>query len=145
MNSCSCNKIQPAVITPTLAAGSVASPYFWEVNISQRLCYPTCADVTPVFSPQFSLVSVTPVGTGQYMATIQVQGIISYVPCNGSCGCTKQQPISQEFTIPIASTTAPTVTIAAGASVNSVAASGCQTCSRSFVSETPLTVTVTTA
>lgn len=29
-----CNKIQAAVITPVLAAGSVASPYFYEVNIT---------------------------------------------------------------------------------------------------------------
>lgn len=138
------NKIQSAVITPVLAAGSTASPYFFEVNITQRLCYKTCATSVPVFAPQFSLVSVTAVGTGQYMATIQVQGIISYVPCNGGC-CTKQQPLSQEFTIPIASATAPTVTIAAGASVNSMSASDCQMCSRTFVSETPLTITVTTA
>lgn len=137
-----CNTIQPAVITPVLAAGSVASPYFYQVNISQRLCNKTCAENTPVFAPQFSLRSVAQVGTGQYVATIHVEGIIAYVPCNGGCNCTKQQPLSQDFTIPIASTTAPTVMIAQGASVNSVAATSCKPCSRSFVSETPLTVTV---
>ena len=79
----SCNKIQAAVITPVLAAGSVASPYFYEVNITQRLCYPTCADNTPVFNPQFSLKSLSQVGTGRYVATVHVEGIISYVPCNG--------------------------------------------------------------
>ena len=47
-----------------------------------------------------------------------------------------------EFTIPIASATAPTVTIAQGASVNAVATSDCKPCSRTFVSETPLTITV---
>lgn len=109
------------------------------------MCYPTCVDQVPVFAPQFSLVSVTQVSTGVYMATIQVQGIISYVPCNGGCGCTKTQPVSQTFTIPIASATAPTVTIAAGGTVNNVSASACQTCSRSFVSETPIAVTVSTA
>ena len=140
-----CNKIPAASITPVLAAGSVASPYFWEVNISQRLCDKTCADNTPVFAPQFSLKSLALVGTGQYMATIHVEGIISYVPCNGGCGCTKTQPVSQDFTIPIASATEPTVTIAQGAAVNSIAATGCQRCSRMFVSETPLTVTVTAA
>ena len=140
-----CNKIPAASITPVLAAGSVASPYFWEVNISQRLCDKTCADNTPVFAPQFSLKSLDLVGTGQYMATIHVEGIISYVPCNGGCGCTKTQPVSQDFTIPIASATEPTVTIAQGAAVNSIAATGCQRCSRMFVSETPLTVTVTAA
>lgn len=140
-----CNKIPAANITPVLAAGSVASPYFWEVNITQRLCDKTCADNTPVFAPQFSLKSLALVGTGQYMATIHVEGIISYVPCNGGCGCTKTQPISQDFTIQIASATEPTVTIAQGTTVNSIAATGCQRCSRMFVSETPLTVTVTAA
>lgn len=141
----SCNKIPMASITPVLAAGSVASPYFWEVNITQRLCDKTCADNTPVFAPQFSLKEVAQVETGKYIATIHVEGIISYVPCNGGCGCTKQQPLSQDFTIPIASATAPTVTIEQGATKNAVAASACQPCSRTFVSETPLTITVATA
>lgn len=141
----SCNKIQAASITPVLAAGSVASPYFVAVNISQRLCHPTCTETTPVFNPRFSLRGLAQIGTGQYVATIHVEGIISYVPCNGGCDCTKQQPLSQDFTIPIASATAPNVTIAQGASINAVAATGCQMCSRSFVSETPITVTVTTA
>ena len=141
----SCNTIQPAIITPVLAAGSATSPYQYTINISQRLCYPTCVDTVPVFAPQFSLVSVTEVSTGLYMATIQVQGIISYVPCNGGCGCTKTQPLSQQFTIPIASATAPTVTIAARTTTNNVAGAACQTCSRNFVSETGLAVTVATA
>lgn len=128
-----CNKIQAAVITPVLAAGSVASPYFYEVNITQRLCYPTCADNTPVFNPQFSLKSLSQVGTGRYVATVHVEGIISYVPCNGGCGCTKQQPLSQDFTIPIQSASTPTVTIEQGAAMNAVAASACQPCSRTFV------------
>ena len=140
--SCNCNKIQPATITPVLAVGSVASPYFVQVNISQRLCYPTCVQQTPVFNPRFSLVSVSQVGTGHYMATIHAEGIISYVPCNGGCDCTKQQPLSQDFTIPIYSATAPTVTIEQGASVNAMAVTGCQNCGRNFVSETPITVTV---
>lgn len=136
-----CNAIQPAVITATLAAGSTASPYYAQVNISQRLCYKTCKDVAPVFNPQFSVVSLESVGTDQYVLTVNVQGIISYVPCNGGC-CTKTQPINQNFTIPIYSTTALTgATVAAGSVVNSVAASACQNCSRMFVSETPLTIT----
>lgn len=139
------NMIQPAVITATLAAGSTTSPYYAQVNISQRLCYKTCADVAPVFNPQFSVVSLDAVGTNQYVLTVNVQGIISYVPCGGGC-CTKQQPINQNFTIPIYSTTALTgVTVAAGSVVNSVSASACQNCSRVFVSETPLTITAATA
>lgn len=137
------NKIQSAVITPVLAAGSTTSPYYYLLNITQRLCFPTCADNTPVFTPQFTLVGTTQVGTGQYVATIRVQGIISYVPCNGGCCCTKTQPLSQEFTIPIASATAPTsVTVVAGNTINSIAATSCNPCSRTFVSETPLTITV---
>lgn len=137
------NKIQSAVITPVLAAGSTTSPYYYLLNITQRLCFPTCADNTPVFTPQFTLVGTTQVGTSQYIATIRVQGIISYVPCNGGCCCTKTQPLSQEFTIPIASATAPTsVTVVAGNTINSVAATSCNPCSRTFVSETPLTITV---
>lgn len=139
------NKLQAPVITPVLAAGSTASPYYYQLNITQRLCSPTCSDNTPVFSPLFSLVGVAQVGTGQYAATIRVQGIISYVPCNGGC-CTKQQPLSGTFTIPIASATAPTaVTVTAGATVNTIATAACQKCSRTFVSETPLSITVTAA
>ena len=135
------NKVSAAIITPVLAAGSVASPYFVQVNITQKLCYLTCAETTPVFAPQFSLRSVAQVGIGQYVATIHIEGIVSYLPCNGSC-CTKQQPISQDFTIPIASATAPTITIAQGTSVNAVVATACKPCTRTFVSETPLTITV---
>lgn len=139
------NKLQAPVITPVLAAGSTASPYYYQLNITQRLCFPTCSENTPVFAPQFSLVGVAQVGTGQYAATIRVQGIVSYVPCNGGC-CTKQQPISGTFTIPIASATAPTaVTVTAGATVNTIATAACQKCSRTFVSETPLSITVTAA
>ena len=138
-----CNKIQPAVITPVLAAGSVASPYFVQVQVAQRLCYPACIENTPVFSPRFSVKSVSQVAPTQYVATIHVEGIISYVQCHGGCGCTKQQPLSQDFTVPISKTgTAPVVSITQGATVNVVASAGCQTCGRHLVSETPLTITV---
>lgn len=136
------NKIQSAVITPILAAGSVASPYNFLINITQRLCYPACADGVPVFAPQFTMLGVTQVGPTLYNVTVRVQGIISYVQCNGECGCTKQQPLNQEFTIPVQSATVPTVTIDSGTTFNSIDAVDCQKCSRAFVSETPLTVTV---
>lgn len=144
--NCNCNKIQAASITPVLAAGSVASPYYFEVNITQRLCSSTCADNSPVFAPQFSLVGVSQVGTDQFVATIHVEGNISYVACGGGCDCCKQQPLSQNFTIPFSfAGTNPAVTIAQGASVNSMAVSGCQSCSRTFVSETPITLDVAAA
>ena len=142
MNTC-CNKIQPAVITPVLALGSVASPYFIQVQIAQRLCYRTCVDNTPVFNPRFSILSVAQVAPTQYVATIHVEGIISYVQCNGACSCTKQQPLSQDFTVPISKTdTAPVVSLTQGATVNTVATVGCQTCGRNFISETPITITI---
>ncbi len=139
----SCNKIQPAVITPVLALGSVASPYFVQVQIAQRLCYPTCVENVPVFNPRFSVKSVAQVAPTQYVATLHVEGIVSYVQCHGGCNCTKQQPVSQDFTIPISKVgTAPVLTLTQGASVNAVAAVGCASCSRNFISETPLTITV---
>lgn len=136
------NKIQSATITATLAAGSTTSPYSYLVNVTQRLCYPTCAETTPVFLPQYSIVSTTSVGTGLYLVTINVQGSINYVQCNGGCGCTKTQPLNQDFTILIASATVPTITMAQGATNNSVSATACQDCTRTFVSETPLTISV---
>jgi len=144
MGNCNCNKkVHPAVITPVLAAGSVASPYFVQVNISQRLCKKTCVNKVPIFDPKFSLVGFDPVAAGQYVATVKVEGIIAYSPCDTNGCCDKMQTLSQEFTIPFASATAPTaVTITAGVSVNAIAAAPCQNCSRDFVSETPLTVTI---
>lgn len=131
-----------ATITATLAAGSVASPYQFNINITQKLCKPACVEQTPVFAPAFSLVGITQVGTGQFVATVHVEGVISYVPCGGSVCCTKSQLISQDFTIPIAAATVTTVTLAKGVTVNTVAGSPCKTCSRNFVSESPLIVTV---
>lgn len=143
----SCNKIQPAVITAELAAGSTASPYQYVINISQRLCNPVCVSNVPVFMPQFAVVgSPVQIGTNLYVATVQVQGTINYTPCNTGGCCDRTQAINQQFNIKFVSTTAPTsVTIAAGNTVNSISAAACQNCSRSFVSETPLTVTVNTA
>lgn len=136
-------KFNSAVITPVLAAGSVASPYFFQVNVSQRLCEKSCVEPQPSFVPRFSVKSVSAVGTGQYVATIHIEGVIAYTPCNGNVCCTKTQLISQDFTLPFTSATVPTaVTVVAGVSVNVIAGSMCQQCSRNFVSETPLTLTV---
>lgn len=136
-------KQNAALITATLAAGSTASPYFVQVNISQRLCSQSCVDNTPVFNPAFSFKGISTVGTGQYVVTVHVEGVINFVPCGGNTCCTRTQLISQDFTIPIAAATEPTsVTIEAGDTVNDVKGVGCQNCSRDFVSETPLTITV---
>lgn len=132
-----------AIITPVLAAGSVTSPYVFQVNISQKLCSPTCVHLTPVFLPSFSLVGFSKVGATTYVATINVEGLISYKPCNGGECCTKAQVLSQMFTIPFVSSTAPTsVSITQGVTVNAISAQACKQCSRSFVSETPITLTV---
>ncbi|MBR2266617.1 MAG: hypothetical protein IJ882_08190 [Paludibacteraceae bacterium] len=139
------SKIQPASIVVTPMLGSTTSPYDVQVNITQRLCYPCCSDTPPVFDPRFSVVGVSQVGDGQYVCTLHCEGVICYTPVGGGCCCTKMQPLSQNFTIPIAATATPTVTLAAGASVNTLAASSCQSASRTFVSETPLTLTVATA
>ena len=136
-------KQNSAVITATLAAGSATSPYYVQVNISQRLCSPTCVDRTPVFAPVFSYESIANVGTGQYVVTLHVEGVISYIPCGCNSCNTRPQLISQDFTIPIASAAAPTsVTVASGTTVNRVVTVGCENCSRNFASETPLTITV---
>lgn len=136
------NKIQPALITFTPALGSTASPYAGMVNITQRLCFSCCADTTPVFAPQFSVKSIAPAGTELYAVTLHVEGIISYVPCNGGCCCTKTQPLSQDFPVIISSATAPTVTLAAEPSINDLSVTACQNCSRTFVCDTPITLTV---
>lgn len=139
-------KTIPAIITATLAAGSTSSPYLYDVNITQQLCQPACADETPVFSPTFRLVGVENVGTNHYKVTIHVEGVVNYIPCGcGSC-CTKSQNISQDFAVAFRSTTAPTsVTISTDNSTNAIARFACSNCSKTFVSDTPLSVTVATS
>lgn len=50
--------------------------------------------------------------------------------------------IGKDFTIPIAATTVTTVTLAKGTTINTIAGAPCKKCSRNFVSESPLVVTV---
>lgn len=142
MRNCS-KKKNAAVITPVLAAGSVASPYFVQVNLSKKLCRKVCVNEIPVFAPVYSYKSLANVGEGQYVVTVHVEGSVTYNPYHG-CGCSAEiEIVSQDFTIPIASATAPTsVTIAAGTNVNAIIPDGCDDCSKNFVSETPLTITV---
>lgn len=147
--SCNCNqqgRIPSPIITVTPSLGSTASPYELQVTINQRLCARTCADTAPVFIPQFDVLSTTNVGGTQYMVKVQVQGAINYVKCGCGCCGTMSQPINATFSIPVTSATAPTaVIIAKGTTSNSVAVSDCQSCSRSFVSDNFVTLTVTTA
>lgn len=138
------SNVQSAIITPVLAAGSTESPYLYSINITQKLCSAACSENPPVFAPQFSVEAISSLGGTLYAATVRVQGLISYVPCGKCSCCAKTQPLSQVFTIPFTSTAAPTsVTVAlAGGVVNSIVTSACQTCSRTFVSESPLSVTI---
>ena len=140
-----CNMIQPASISVTPMLGSTTSPYDVLVNITQRLCYPCCTAKPPVFDAKFSYKGVTPVATGMYVATLHVEGAICYTPLGGGCRCTEMQPLSQDFTVPIAAASLPTISLDPDASINSLAATACQQASRTFVSETPLAITVATA
>lgn len=135
-----CNN-NSAIITTTLGLGSIDSPYFVQVKIEKTLGSPVCKNQVPIFSPTFSVVSFAEVGTGEYVATIKVEGIIYYNPCGGNTCATRM--VSQTFTYPFSSTTAPTsVTISAGAAVNSMSVVGCNNYSRDFVSEIPINLTV---
>ncbi len=141
------NRINPAHITVTQAVGSTASPYYLLCNLTQTLCRTCCVDQVPVLTPQYTLLSVSNVGTDQYVCTVQVTGIIAYQQCN--CGCQGQltQAVNQTFTIPFSftpTTTAatPTVTLTQGTTINALSCDPCKNCTRRFVSETPLTLTV---
>lgn len=131
-----------AYITATVAAGSAESPYFVQLNVLQKLCAKVCKDNVPVFAPAVTFVEVSEVATGQYVATFHIEGVISYIPCGCNCG-SKTMNVSQNFTVPIASATAPTsVSVTTGAVVNTLIAPACQNCTRDFASAIPLTVTV---
>ena len=135
-----------AIISATLAAGSVTSPYFYQVNVTETLCKNSCSEATPDFKPGFALVSYSNVGKGQYMATVSCSGVICYIPCGGGACCTKSQLVSQLFTIPFYSEDAPeSVILTQGVSVNAISVKGCQSCGNVFVSETPLSLDVVTA
>ena len=133
----------PACIMATLAVGATATAPYYDVNITQQLCAPSCVDETPVFNPQFSVKNIANVGTSQYLITIHVEGVISYVPCNcGSC-CTRSQVVSQDFTIPVFSVTAITnVTTSLGSVKNRLVKVACCSCSKTFVCDAPLTLTI---
>ena len=136
-------KQNSANITTTLAAGSVASPYAIMARIEQTLCAPVSVDNLPIFAPTLSVLSFSGVATDQYVAIVQVEGVIFYSPCGGNIYAARPLPIKQTFPFDFVSATAPTsVTITAGAVVNTLVVSGEQSLSRDFVSEIPLTLTI---
>lgn len=133
----------PAIIVANLAAGSYSTPYLYDVEIAQRLCVEACADEVPVFAPVFTLKSVAAGGvTGLWIATLHVEGVVSYIPCGcGSCA-TKVQVISQDFTLPIKASAEPTLTLTQGTTSNGILRNTCSRCSRTFVSDTGLSIAV---
>ena len=138
-----CNNSRRAAINVTLAAGSTTSPYTFRANITQKLCRKTCLTDTPVFQPRFTLLGYAQAGAGQYSARVHVEGTIVYNPCGTDGCCAQQMIVSQDFTIPFVSTTAPpSVTLSQGEAYNAMAGNGCERCSRTFVSETFLTLAV---
>ena len=143
---CNCNQnrhLPLPLISVTPSLGSTASPFALQVTINQRLCSKTCKETVPVFIPQFTVLRVTNVGGTQYMVDVQVEGAINYAKCGCGCCGTTSQPLNATFSIPITSATAPTaVTIEKGNTVNSMQTTPCQNCSRQFVSENFLTLTV---
>lgn len=135
---------QSAIITATVAAGSTTSPYYVDVDIRQQLCQKTCIASVPVFAPQFSVVSIKPVGTSQYELVINVQGSIDYCPCRKCCATVV--PINQNFIVPLFSATAiESATITVGKISNSMIRNGCRPCSSRFMCQVPLSIAVTTA
>ena len=86
-------KQNSANITTTLAAGSVASPYAIMARIEQTLCAPVSVDNLPIFAPTFSVLSFSEVSTDQYVAIVQVEGVIFYSPCGGNIYAARPLPI----------------------------------------------------
>lgn len=138
-------KTNPAIIHATLAVGSSVTAPYYDINITQQLCQCACVDEKPVFAPQFSVLSIENVGTSQYLINIHVEGVVNYIPCGCSSCATRSQIISQDFAIPVFSATAITgATITAGAPQNLIVKYACANCSKTFVSDTPITLTLIT-
>lgn len=130
-------------ITPVLAAGSTASPYSYQLQLSRTLCKEACSAQTPVFNPRISMLGFAAVSSGNYVATLRLEGLVSYVPCGQEQCCTKSELVSEVFTVPFTSTTAPTsVAVAVGTAVNTIVRQGCRNCSRAYTSSIPMTLTI---
>lgn len=147
-NYCS---LSPSV-TSTLLAGSTTSPFAVDVQINQKLCKFVCTDGhTPVFNPTFSLVEYQNVSGTNYVATINVQGRIDYIPINGSPCNPQSMLVNVNFPIYFVSATAPTAVDISlintdNSMIPSTSTTGCACYrSRHFLSDNVLTLTVTTA
>ena len=128
-------------ITTQLAAGSTTSPYFLTATMRLALCRDTCADTPPVFTPSISVVSINDVGTGQYLLTLNMQGVVSYTPC-GACQAVAVN-VNETFTVAVASDATPTsATVSTSTTINTIEHQPCHQCGSTLVSVTPLTLTI---
>lgn len=132
-----------ATIQYSIGAGSTNSPYYFDIKITKQLCAKTSQP--PVFVPVFSVVTFRNVGTNQYEAIVNVQGVVTFTPC-GQC-CAKAQGVNETFVIPIYSVAAPTtITAVGGTPTNIIIPTGgcgkCSLCGNTLVCNVPLTVTV---
>ena len=131
-----------AKINVSLAAGSIASPYYFDVKVTKQLCAKTSK--APVFVPVMTLVDYTSVGTNEYEALVNIQGVVTYTPC-GSC-CAKTQTINQTFRVPFYSASAVTsVTVEGGSPTMDIVNNGGCGCGNVMVANIPLNLTVVTA
>lgn len=133
-----------AIITATLAAGSSASPYSYDIVVHQQFCQKTCVSRVPVFAPQITVERILPVGTNQYELVLNVQGTIAYTPCHACESAVV--PVNQYIKVPVFSATAiESATIVQSPVQNSMVRNGCKPCSSRFESRIPISITLTTA
>lgn len=136
-------KHKKAIVNAVLSAGSTDTPFNYVCNVTQQLCTATCKSVVPAFIPTFTLKGFAPMGNSQYVATVHVTGVVSYVECGKSSCCTRQQLISEDFSLYIKSEAEPSsIELTQGKTVNAVSQEGCKKCTDIFVSETQLSVNV---
>lgn len=142
---CNCNnKYKPAIVRATLAGGSETPPYYYLVNILQELCRKGCADGALVFSPVFKFVGAEQVGISQWIAHMNVTGLITYMPCGcGTCG-SKSVPVDADFDIPIFSAAPITSVVPTpGTPDNDIKTAPCHDCGCVFECIVPMTLVVT--
>lgn len=139
-------KTIPANITLTLAAGSESSPYYYNMRVRQQLCQSSCVDEQPSFRPSVLVKSIENVGISQYEITCHVEGTIHYIPCGCNSCATRAQLISQDVVIPVFSTVAiTTAAVVVGVPNNYIEKDACCNCSKAFVCDVPLTLSILTA
>lgn len=130
----------------SLAAGSAAPPYYYNMMIKQDLCQSSCADEKPSFIPTLLLKSIEQVGVSQWELIFHLEGTVHYIPCGcNACG-TKAQLISKDVAFPVFSTTPITsATALPGIPYNYIEKVACCDCSNKFRCDVPVTLAIVTA